>query len=40
MFNKQEAWGKYPMGDVSDSSKINNTTNFINDADYDTSSTL
>jgi len=40
MFNKQEAWGKYPMGDVSDISKVNNTTNFINDADYDTSSTL
>ncbi len=38
MFNKPDTWSKYPVGDADVSSKVNNSSNFINESDYDTES--
>ncbi len=34
MFNKQEAWSRYPIGDLSDNG-VTNTSNFIESVDYE-----
>ena len=38
MFNKPDTWSKYPVGDADVASKVNNSSNFINESDYDTES--
>ena len=40
MFNKQDSWSKYPVGDADIINKVDNNTNFINDDDYDNNSNL
>jgi hypothetical protein len=40
MFNKQDSWSKYPVGDADIINKVDNNTNFINEDDYDNNSEL